>query len=66
MANDDDRLNLVQRLAEKQARKDDRPLSERAADKLAEASRPAPVRTERGRAARDSGGKPLSRHGEQI
>ena len=35
MANDDDRLNLVQRLAEKQARKDDRPLSERAADKIA-------------------------------
>ncbi|MBT5108742.1 MAG: AAA family ATPase [Rhodospirillaceae bacterium] len=43
MANDDDRLNLVQRLAEKQARKDDRPLSERAADKLADASPPAPT-----------------------
>lgn len=36
MATDDERLNLVQRLAEKQSRKDERSLSERAADKLAD------------------------------
>ncbi len=41
MTNDDDRLNLVQRLAEKQARKDDRTISERAADKLASNAAPS-------------------------